>query len=805
MYRRFVPTFARIAAPLNPLMAKKAPTSISLDDAQMKAFEDLRQRLLKAPILALPRHGAPYKLDTDACAYQVGCCLLQEQEDRTWHPIGYFSRSLTDAERNYSASERECLAVVWGVLMLRPYLLGTQFTVRTDHHALRWLLNLTDVSGRLARWRLRLAEYDFEVEYRPGVKHQLADGMSRLRTGDDPEEIEDEIPTFAVETDGGELTISDPTYVRATDADEQISGYFLPPESESDGVCTLEEQTDVVPVTADELLTAQAEDPFCQEKSNSVGDPKSQFEFDRYGFLVRRSRLDGTWAKVVPASLRDRILYLAHYTRLSGHPGGIRMYYTLRREFYWPQMANDAFAVVGNCASCAQVRGTRYKAQKFLQLFPASGPLEFVAMDILGDLTRTSRHNRFVLVITDRFSKLTVAIPLRTITAAVVADAFLSHWVFKYGAPKYLLTDNGKQFAAKFFDSVCGLLGVRHYFTAFYHPQTNGQTERFNKTIMERLRHFAADHQTDWDLYIQPLTYAYNMQVHRSTGTTPFDLILSRHPPSIAIRDVPQDSEDVPDRTDTVAFKRYLLRRVRKVLARASARNTAAQQRYKDDFDKKVRFRPVLHPGDEVFIDRPPQGALASDKEDLVVDDYIERVSKKLLMKSHGPYKLVSVTERNVMVQADGLLRNVSIDRITKKPTTASVSSPQPGRQPPIATPTTSHSASNNRAVVADPHPPSMEEVGTSARPAYDIPETDNQPEDPDTTEYVIDKLVPHSDTVEGRFFKVRLYGYGPQADEWLPERDIPENIVALYWRSVRRKAARTRPPLERGEDNRES
>ena len=115
----------------------------------MKAFEDLRQRLLKAPILALPRHGAPYKLDTDACAYQVGCCLLQEQEDKTWHPIGYFSRSLTDAERNYSASERECLAVVWGVLML--YL--TQFTVR-NHHALRWLLSERG-SGRL--WRLRLA------------------------------------------------------------------------------------------------------------------------------------------------------------------------------------------------------------------------------------------------------------------------------------------------------------------------------------------------------------------------------------------------------------------------------------------------------------------------------------------------------------------------------------------------------------------------------------------------------------------------------------------------------------------------
>ena len=137
----------------------------------MKAFEDLRQWLLIAPILALQRHGAPYKLDTEACAYQVGCCLLQQKQDKTWHPVGYFSRSVTDAERNYSASEGECLAVVWSVLMLRPYLLGTQFTVRTDHHELWWLLNLTDVSGRLARWRVRLSEYDFANEYRPGVRN----------------------------------------------------------------------------------------------------------------------------------------------------------------------------------------------------------------------------------------------------------------------------------------------------------------------------------------------------------------------------------------------------------------------------------------------------------------------------------------------------------------------------------------------------------------------------------------------------------------------------------------------------------
>ena len=116
------------------------------------------------------------------------------------------------------------------------------------------------------------------------------------------EEIEDKIPTFAVETDDVELRISESTYLGEPDANERIAGHFLTPEVEKGMVCALEERTDVVPVTADELFTAQAEDPFCQGKSNSVGEPKSQFEFDRYGFLVRRSRLDGTWTKAVTAS-----------------------------------------------------------------------------------------------------------------------------------------------------------------------------------------------------------------------------------------------------------------------------------------------------------------------------------------------------------------------------------------------------------------------------------------------------------------------------------------------------------------------
>ena len=209
----------------------------------------------------------------------------------------------------------------------------------------------------------------------------------------------------------------------------------------------------------EEFLLEQAEDPFCRAAAETVGNPDSRYDVDRYGFLVHKSPLDGTLQRVVPKRLRAKILFLAHHPRLAGHPGGTKIYYTLRREIYWPHMANDAFSTVRNCASCAATRGTLVRHQKNLKLFPAARPLDFVAMDLLGPPPKTAHGNRHVLFMTDRFTKLTRSIPLRTTTASVVANAFLDNWVYVYGAPRYVLTNNGPQFAAKFFDAVCALLG----------------------------------------------------------------------------------------------------------------------------------------------------------------------------------------------------------------------------------------------------------------------------------------------------------------------------------------------------------
>ncbi|CDF39905.1 unnamed protein product [Chondrus crispus] len=698
VYRRFVKGFAKIAAPLNRKTGKNQPFEFEvLTDEEYEAFVELKKRLVSPPILALPRYGKKYTLDTDACAYQVGCALLQEQPDGDRLPIGYWSRALTDAERNYTTTEKECLAVVWSILTLRPYLYGNTFDLRTDHEALRWVLNLANSSGPLERWRLRLAEYDYDVQYRPGIKHQLADGVSRLGVdGATPEPVDDEVPCFAVQWQEEEHNPRQGTVHWETPVD---------PGRVEHAFAVIPEERDVSPVTVEEFLREQAEDPFCRAAAETVGNPDSRYDVDRYGFVVRKSPLDGTLQRVVPKRLRAKILYLAHHPRLAGHPGGTRMYYTLRREYYWPHMANDAFSTVRNCASCAAPRGTLVRHQKDLKLFPAAGPLDFVAMDLLGPLPKTAHGNRHVLVMTDRFTKLTRSIPLRTTTA--------------------------------------------HYLTTAYHPQTNGQTERFNRTLVQRLRHYVAEHQRDWDEYIQPLTFAYNTQVHRSTETTPFDLVLTRPPSGLALPGtVPQDAvSNTEDPRTPVQYKRATLRKLRDALERARVKLTAAQRRYQADFDKKVRFRPVIEVGDLVYVDRPPRPLTSTERGDLPSND--GGPSVKLLPKTEGPFRVRSATETTVVVDQDGVSNRVSIDRITRMP--------RGPRDVTTAAPT-------QPAAAGEPEP---------------------------AAEYVIDHLVGHRENRTGAQYKVRWYGYAPADDTWEPAEGLPKGFIDRFWRT--RAAARHR------------
>ena len=736
--------FARIAAPLNKKLHKDEPKVFgALSEEEFEAFATLRESLLKPPILALPKVGKHYILETDACNEQVGCILLQEQETaKDYRPIGYWSRTLNTAERNYTTTERECLAIVWGILILRPYLEGTNFTVRTDHDSLRWLLNITDVSGRLARWRLRLAEFDYSVVNRPGVKHQAPDALSRLLTsGDDQSPLDDDIPCFITDTDSNEEEL-----------DHRMEDDYSLTEEE---VLALREVAQAVePISTPEFLQEQAKDSYCKSLLPETTVDASHFITDQFGIICRKSTLDGALQRVVPESLRERVLYLSHYPILAGHPGGYKLYATLRRDYYWPFMANDAYEFVRKCKSCVKVRGTTRKHSRKLKLFPAQGPLDFVAMDFLGPLPRTKTGNQHVLVITDRFTKLCRAIPLKNTKAVTTAKAFLESWIYVYGPPRLLLTDNGRSFTSKFFQSICLAVGTKNLFTTAYHPQSNGQAERYNRTLVTRLRHFVAEHQDNWDDYVQPLTYAYNMQVHAATGTTPFDLVLSRHPPAITL-ETPAHPDPHTPAPSAASVKAVNFQKWRTILAAARSRMTAAQQRYKDNFNAKVASIPHFVPGDYVILNKPPLTAARDDNTDTTPQSY-----NKLQLPTTEPYPVLHVQGHTLVIEIQGIPITVAIDRCSKYPTDGIVQPETQSATPPAI-------------------PPPEENY-----PAL-------EPEDLPEPEYVVDSVVDSRREETGTSYRVRWYGYGPQADTW-PSSAIPNHFIVAFERRQQRKRARS-------------
>lgn len=177
-YRRFIPNFAKITKPLTKLLQKDQP--FNFDSDCIKSLEELKKALTSTPILIYPNFDEPFVLTTDASAFAIGAVLSQGPIGKDL-PIGYASRTLCNAECKYSVIERELLAIVWAVKHFRPYLFGRKFKLITDHRPLTWLFSIKDPGSRLARWRLKLEEYDYEIFYKPGKINKNADCLSRIK------------------------------------------------------------------------------------------------------------------------------------------------------------------------------------------------------------------------------------------------------------------------------------------------------------------------------------------------------------------------------------------------------------------------------------------------------------------------------------------------------------------------------------------------------------------------------------------------------------------------------------------------
>ena len=253
--------------------------------------------------------------------------------------------------------------------------------------------------------------------------------------------------------------------------------------------------------------------------------------------LVRRWETDDgkevTWKIVLPKTLRPLVLADLHDAKTGAHLGVNKTLHKVQRKFYWVGLPADVRSWIRKCTICAQAKNPPKKPRAPLQRYVVGAPLERVAMDIMGPLPVTDRGNRYVLVIGDYFTKWIESYAIPNQEAATVAKVFVEEFICRYGIPKEIHTDQGRNFESKLMQRICQLLGMKKTRTCPLHPRGDGFIERFNLTLMSMVRTLIdpSRHQKDWDEQLSFAMLAYRSSIQESTGESPAMMMLGRELP----------------------------------------------------------------------------------------------------------------------------------------------------------------------------------------------------------------------------------------------------------------------------------
>lgn len=474
-YRRFVPNFSTLAGPLNKLTSNKkgAPPFKWTPEAE-SAFQKLKESLISAPVLSCPDYTLPFEVHTDASNYGVGAMLTQTVNGKE-HPIAYMSKSLSAAERNYSITERETLAVLTAIEHWRCYLEnGKRFTVYTDHSALKWFLSLSNPTGRLARWGVRLSAFDFEIKHRRGVDNVIPDALSRA------------VPVSAISTSNTFSSTNDQWYKNV------YNGVVSNPQNY----------------------------PNFQIKNHAL-----------YRLTKNKHELTSefSWKEVVPEELRPQILSENHSEPTAGHLGIFKTYRRLALCYFWPGMHADVVKFVSSCVACLEYKQQNHKTLGEMgRPKQCSRPFQMLSIDLMGPLPVTRSQNSYILVITCCFSKYCIIAAIKRPTADIIIKILENQVFLVHGVPQTVLMDNGSQFISGATDAFFKKYKIPNvFFTPKYTPQIN-LVERYNRTIITCISTFVDNDHRTWDTFIPKIQFAINNSVNEATGYTPSFLVYGR-------------------------------------------------------------------------------------------------------------------------------------------------------------------------------------------------------------------------------------------------------------------------------------
>ena len=537
-YRKFIPSFSEISFPLNQLTRKN--TKFIWNSRCENSFHQLKHVLTSTPILAYPTRNDPFILDTDASLHGIGAVLSQVQggEERV---ICYGSKTLSRSQTRYCTTYRELLAVVTFVKQFRHYLYGRKFLIRTDHSSLIWLKNFKEPEGMIARWISMLDTYDFEIKHRRGAAHGNADALSRkprrpCKRPDCPycREYQDHTVNAIIQTENstpwyntsnsetGQENQEEFQYIESNWLDQWTPSLLSELQRKDETISTvikLVEQGGDKPTVRShnqELVTIMRQ----WDQLGLENDLLYRKFYDNVGKIV--SQL------VAPKAIRNEIMQHLHNNRTAGHLGREKTLSKIRSRFYWPGLTSDVTRWCQTCNLCARAKPGPGMGKSPMKHCTVYGPMECIAIDIMGPLPETDYKNQYIMVVGDYFSKWKEAYAIPDHTAQTVADKLTTEFICRFGTPARIHTDQGREFESNLFEEVCKLLGIQKSRTTPYHPQSDGMVERFNQTVQIMLSMYVDENREDWDDHLPYVMMAYRAAIHESTKCTPNKLMLGR-------------------------------------------------------------------------------------------------------------------------------------------------------------------------------------------------------------------------------------------------------------------------------------
>jgi hypothetical protein len=857
-FSAYIPFYAWIAQPLFQLLRKD--TTWEWGPLQTEAFELCKQVLTNAPVRAYAIPGLPYRVYSDACDYGLAAILQQVQpiqikdlrgtkiydrllkahqnkepvpnlvpavtkigtdvpEPSEWNinfedttvqierVISYWSRILKAAERNYSPTEREALALKEGLIKFQPFLEGEKITAITDHAALTWSRTFQNVNRRLLTWGAVFSAYPhLQIVHRAGRVHSNVDPISRLRRRVPLQEGPAEDTSGALKLDTSEnnwrpkkqgecLTDIPTSAVDLTDplkdmfeelgekfeekllkvASKFASSEDLPPSKEIDlGEIELllpsgEQSTTtyrtsssysiLIGISSEEIelwRNSYKQDPHFSEVLESwrlEEDPERpkfpQYHYSEEG-LIYFEDWHGNNRLCVPLPLRIKLMDESHNSMSeAAHGGHFKTYNRIASTYYWPRMSRDIKQYTSTCDICQKSKPRRHAPIGMLQPIPIpQHPFEVVTMDFIPELPVSKGFDN-ILVIVDKLTKYAIFIPTTVeINEVETAKLFFNRVVAEYGIPRQVITDRDTRWKGDFWKEVCRLLGTQRSLTTSYHPQTDGQTEIMNQGLEIALRAYVGPDRDDWSDKLDGLALSYNSSPHTATGFAPAYLLRGYQP--VTGSTLLQGGEFIP-RPSEISVK------ARGDSALNSTHQSAEDMIIEFEAERSTAKESLLL--SQIFQKRAyNNGRLTTEfnEGDLVVLNphslellkNVKGRGKKLLMRYEGPFEIIQklspVAYRIRMPASFGIHPVINI----------------------------AHLEGYNK---------SPDKFGD--RPTKSLSREDFE----DLPEFEVERIIDEKFRKQGkrriRLYKARFAGYGPEADEWLTARQLknaPE--VLMRW-----------------------